>query len=75
MALHRGNIYLGTLGHPEYARPDILGTAVNTAFMVLPQALTLCPSHIVGSPEIATGPADGLQWQARGALFEPEAIA
>ena len=34
--INYGNIYLGTIGHPDYARPDILGEAVNTAFLVMP---------------------------------------
>lgn len=32
IALATGPIYLGTLGHPDYAQLDILGEAVNTAF-------------------------------------------
>ncbi len=31
-----GDIYLGSIGHPDYARPDVLGEAVNTAFLVMP---------------------------------------
>ncbi|HYG75291.1 MAG TPA: helix-turn-helix domain-containing protein [Planctomycetota bacterium] len=34
-ALHSGDIYLGSIGHSEYARPDIIGDSVNTAFLVL----------------------------------------
>lgn len=74
LALHRGDIYLGTLGHPEYARPDILGATVNTAFMMLPQALSLCPSGIALSPTMADAPVDGVRWRSRGAVFEPEAF-
>ena len=33
--INYGNIYLGTIGHPDYARPDILGEAVNTAFLAM----------------------------------------
>src|SRR5882672_5961405 len=32
VALHRGPIYLGRIGHDDYAALDILGAAVNTAF-------------------------------------------
>jgi len=35
ITLHSGDIYLGSIGHPEYARADIIGDAVNTAFLVL----------------------------------------
>jgi class 3 adenylate cyclase len=36
-AIHRGPIYLGRIGHPDYAALDILGAAVNTTFLILPQ--------------------------------------
>lgn len=35
ITLHCGDIYLGSIGHTEYARPDIIGDSVNTAFLVL----------------------------------------
>lgn len=35
VTLHAGDIYLGAIGHAEYARPDITGQTVNTAFLVL----------------------------------------
>jgi len=31
--LSAGMIYLGSVGHPDYARPDILGETVNLAFL------------------------------------------
>ena len=34
ISLHTGEIYLGTIGAGDYARADIIGAAVNTAFMV-----------------------------------------
>ncbi len=34
ITLHSGKIYLGAIGHHEYARPDILGETVNTVFMM-----------------------------------------
>lgn len=40
VALAKGPVFLGTLGHPDYSAPDILGEAVNTAFMMLPHAST-----------------------------------
>ncbi len=36
IALHSGPIFLGAIGHRGYARPDILGETVNTAFLLLP---------------------------------------
>ena len=35
IALHSGAVYLGEVGHSEYARLDIIGHAVNTAFLVM----------------------------------------
>ena len=35
IALHSGEVYLGEVGHSEYARLDIIGHAVNTAFLVM----------------------------------------
>jgi transcriptional regulator with XRE-family HTH domain len=38
--INYGDIYLGTIGHPDYAMPDILGETVNTAFLVMPWVAT-----------------------------------
>jgi class 3 adenylate cyclase len=35
ITLHSGDIFLGNIGHTEYARPDIIGDTVNTAFLVM----------------------------------------
>jgi class 3 adenylate cyclase len=35
VGLNSGDIYLGSIGHTEYARPDIIGDTVNTAFLVM----------------------------------------
>ncbi len=35
ITIHSGDIFLGTIGHPEYASLDILGDTVNTAFLVM----------------------------------------
>ncbi len=32
--LNAGEVYLGAIGHPDYARPDILGDAVNLAVQI-----------------------------------------
>ncbi|PON10033.1 hypothetical protein C2W62_52265, partial [Candidatus Entotheonella serta] len=34
IGLHSGEIYLGTMGHPDYANRDITGEAVNIAFLI-----------------------------------------
>lgn len=46
VTLHRGEIYLGTIGHPEYARLDILGETVNTAVLLSVQVDRYCPDGI-----------------------------
>ena len=35
VGLSTGEIYLGAMGHPDYARPDIVGEVVNIAFLTL----------------------------------------
>lgn len=34
--VHHGDVFLGSIGHPDYRSPDVLGETVNTAFMVMP---------------------------------------
>lgn len=34
ITLHTGSLYLGAMGHHEYAQPDIMGESVNTVFMM-----------------------------------------
>lgn len=35
IGLCSGTVYLGTIGHPDYARPDLMGEVVNTAFLLV----------------------------------------
>lgn len=46
LALHAGPIYLGLVGHPDYARTDIIGATVNTAFLLLPFVGERCSSRV-----------------------------
>jgi len=46
ITLHSGDVYLGTMGHPDYARPDIIGQTVNTAFLVMSWIAQRCPTGI-----------------------------
>lgn len=46
IVLHSGDVYLGEVGHPEYARPDIMGQTVNTAFLLLPWVAANVPSRL-----------------------------
>mgnify|MGYP000850443081 FL=1 len=42
ITLHKGDIFLGLMGHPDYERPDIIGETVNTAFLVMPWVAKNC---------------------------------
>ena len=44
--LHSGEIYLGTLGHPDYEQTDIIGRTVNTAFLCMPWVASHCRTGI-----------------------------
>jgi class 3 adenylate cyclase len=59
VVLHAGEIFLGSAGHPEYARTDIIGQTVNTAFLAMPFVAANCPAGIgltqVVVDELSTG--------------------
>jgi class 3 adenylate cyclase len=46
IALNSGDIYLGRLGHPDYAARDIVGETVNRAFLIMGWIADNCPSGI-----------------------------
>ncbi|HUT95543.1 MAG TPA: helix-turn-helix domain-containing protein [Thermoguttaceae bacterium] len=46
ITLHQGDIFLGTMGHPDYARPDIIGRTVNTAFLAMSWVARNCRTGI-----------------------------
>lgn len=46
IVLNTGPVFLGSVGHPEYARTDIIGATVNTAFLLMPFVKEHCPSQI-----------------------------
>ncbi len=46
VVLHGGEIFLGSAGHPEYARTDIIGQTVNTAFLTMPFVAAHCRGGI-----------------------------
>jgi class 3 adenylate cyclase len=46
IVLHAGPIYLGSVGHPDYARTDIIGATVNTAFLLIPFVAAHCASRV-----------------------------
>jgi class 3 adenylate cyclase len=46
ITLHHGDVFLGTMGHPDYARPDIIGKTVNTAFLAMAWVARNCRTGI-----------------------------
>ncbi len=46
IALNSGDIYLGLIGHPDYAMRDIVGETVNKTFLVAGWVSQHCPSGI-----------------------------
>jgi len=46
IALHSGDIYLGEIGHRDYARLDIIGDTVNTAFFAMHWVAGHLPSGV-----------------------------
>jgi len=68
VAVHRGEIYLGSIGHPDYAAPDILGASVNTAFLILPHVASLCSSRIGVTEAVVAELPDDLTPSRAGAV-------
>ena len=62
-AINYGDVYLGSMGHPNYAMPDVLGEAVNTAFLVMPWVASNSKTGI------------GLTDSARGNLLHTAGLA
>jgi len=68
VALHRGPIYLGRIGHDDYAALDILGAPVNAAFMVLPHVITRCPGRVGATAAVIAELPPDLPARAAGAV-------
>lgn len=52
IALNTGDIYMGLIGHPRYAARDIVGEAVNRAFLVMGWSSRNCPSGIAATEAV-----------------------
>lgn len=52
IAMSTGDIFLGSVGHPDYARPDIMGQAVNLAFLVLDWIPENAPSGVAATEAV-----------------------
>lgn len=66
--LHQGPIYLGTIGHPDYAALDILGAAVNTTFLLIPHAGERCRGAVGITGAIARDLPSELRTEVRASL-------
>jgi transcriptional regulator with XRE-family HTH domain len=53
IGLSHGNIFLGAVGHPDYARPDIMGEVVNIAFLIQQWADRHVESGVAATREFA----------------------
>jgi len=62
LGLSSGEIYLGSVGHPDYARPDIMGEIVNIAFLTMDWAYRKTKSGIGSTAEFVEAiPAPALE--------------
>mgnify|MGYP000903559116 CR=1 FL=1 len=52
ISINTGEIYLGLIGHPNYASRDIVGTTVNQAFLMLGWISGNCPSGIAATESV-----------------------
>jgi class 3 adenylate cyclase len=49
IGLASGPVYLGAVGHPDYARPDVMGETVNAAFLTMQWAETHASSGVAAT--------------------------
>lgn len=69
--INYGDIYLGTVGHPDYAMPDILGETVNTAFLVMPWVATNAETGIGVTDSARENMECGADLVRRGEVIVP----
>ena len=55
IALSSGEIYLGSIGHPDYEQPDIMGDTVNVAFQTIGVVSDVAKSGIVATESVIDG--------------------
>ena len=55
VGLNSGEIYLGSVGHPDYARPDIMGETVNIAFLTMEWAESKAGSRVAAPKRMIEG--------------------
>jgi transcriptional regulator with XRE-family HTH domain len=62
MVLNTGDVYLGSMGHPEYANPDIMGNVVNIAFLFSREDIQT-QSGVLATHNVAEALGDQFQTQ------------
>ncbi len=65
VSVHSGDIYLGTIGHQEFATPDIIGDAVNKTFILNRWATKESHAQIVVSEKSYSSCVDTSSTKAR----------
>jgi len=71
ITLHQGAIFLGTMGHPDYARPDIIGRTVNTAFLAMAWVARHCRTGIGVTDAVCGQLSDSSNLVRRGEIAVP----
>lgn len=66
ITLHRGDIFLGKIGHPDYAGTDVIGATVNTAFLAMPWVAENCKTGIGITGAVAEHLDDSRKTTLRG---------
>jgi class 3 adenylate cyclase len=61
IGLSSGEIYLGAMGHPDYARPDVMGEVVNVAFLVRDWAEPHTRSGIAATVQVTDPHEDNVE--------------
>jgi hypothetical protein len=77
IVIHSGPLFLGLVGHPEYARTDIIGATVNTAFLLAPFVAANCASHVGMTRavlDVLSAPVRTLDVGATSVLGESEPV-
>ena len=62
IALNSGDVYLGSIGHVEYAQPDIIGDTVNTAFLVMAWVSVNMKERLGVTESVTQRIPDGIQF-------------
>jgi transcriptional regulator with XRE-family HTH domain len=58
LGLSCGEIFLGSVGHPDYAHPDIMGEIVNLAFLTMGWAETNTKTHVAATKNVLSSLKD-----------------